>query len=99
MKTRIFVGLILGSLVIAIYAAIEAGLLPFDEYLLKRPVLTFLFGLVNLPVIIAVPILGITSNFFSNILFFLWWFIIGVFGTWIVQLIVRRITKSRASQA
>ncbi len=85
MKKRIIMGFVFGMIAIAFGLAADMQVIPFDEWRYNNPILTFLYGLINLPVVIATALTGIVADGAVIVMFFIWWFIIGFFGTWIVQ--------------
>ena len=85
MKKRTIIGILFGLSAIAFGWAAETNWIPFDEWRYHNPVLTFLYGLINLPVVIATALTGIVADGPVMVMFFIWWFIVGFIGTWIVQ--------------
>lgn len=85
MKKRTIIGILFGLSAIAFGWVAQTNLIPFDEWRYHNPILTFVYGLINLPVVVATALTGIVADGPVMVMFFIWWFIVGFFGTWIVQ--------------
>ena len=91
MRNRIIFGTIFGVIAVCFSLAAGYGLISFDEYRYHGPVITFLFALVNLPVIIVMSVTSAGySQSVSTALFFVWWFIIGFFLCWAFEKVRER---------
>jgi len=78
MRKRIIVGAIVGLLAVCFTLATDYDVIAFNEFRYRSPVLTFLYGLVNLPIIIVMSATSAGySQRISTLLFFVWWFTIG----------------------
>jgi hypothetical protein len=83
MRRPIIVGVIAGAFILALLLASDAQLIPFYEWRYHSPVLTFVFALLNLPVIIAMALTGLGHEKGPAMaLFFIWWFIMGFCLAW-----------------
>ncbi len=93
---RILSGMISGSVVLAFLWAWDSGIVPFEDIRYKNPMATFVFAIINLPVLIlsAIPTIGY-SKILTSMAFFLWWFVIGFFFCWIFQAIQSRKTRTK----
>ena len=86
MRKRIIVGTIFGLIAVCFTFAADYGLIAFDEYRYHSPIITFLYGLINLPILIAMSVTNAGySQSASTALFFVWWFIVGFLLCWVFE--------------
>lgn len=83
MKKRILVSLMLGMVAALFTVTLKSESLPFNDYLYESPVLTAIFGILNLPVFVVLLLTQIDYPPFALLLIFIQWFLVGIFIHWI----------------
>lgn len=96
MRNRIIVGIIFGLFAVCFTLAADYGLIAFNEYRYHSPLITFLFALVNLPIVVVMSLSSAGySQPVSTALFFIWWFAVGSFACWVFEKIRLRSSIKR----
>ena len=97
MKRRIISGLIV-AVGMSSLAWLKMNSQVVSNFFYESSVLTFLYGLINIPVIIAVALTGIRSDGLILVLVFVWGAVFGYFVDWISEWMLDRSRKKSATE-
>ena len=85
MKRALIMAFVWGLVALGVTLLLKSENLPFDSYLYRSPILTAVYGLLNLPMLLVLFVTNIDYRPFALSLIFIQWSMIGFFVTWIFR--------------